>query len=256
MGLLSDLFGTQQVQTQVGVPKFQEDQYRYIFDQARDLYNQGGLSQVAPFTPAQQQGQQSAIDYASNFNFAPASNALNYALSGPVNPYTSGLIQSASRPLIENFREQILPSLRLGSLNAGQYGGSRGGIAEGIAAKGLINQLGDVSTRLSSNAFDIGNRNLLQGLNLAPSIAGLGLLPSQILSNVGGVQQAQQQAQLDQPYTNLSRLYNLSNANVGQVQTQPVQGPGGALLGGLAGNLLGDGGLEDTLLGMSFGGLI
>lgn len=57
------------------------------------------------------------------------------------------------------FSEQIAPNIRSGAVSSGQYGGSRQGIAEGIAARGLNDQLG-------RNARDLGLANMDMGQEL------------------------------------------------------------------------------------------
>ena len=62
-------------------------------------------------------------------------------------------------------------------------------LAEGIASRGALQAAGDVSGDIFSQAYGQGLNALQGGLSLAPQTAGLGLLPSQIMSQVGAEQQ-------------------------------------------------------------------
>lgn len=61
------------------------------------------------------------------------------------------LTQAATRPMVRQFQEQVLPSIGHAAVAAGQVGGSRQGVAQGIAARGLTERIGDVSTQLAEN---------------------------------------------------------------------------------------------------------
>lgn len=56
------------------------------------------------------------------------------------------------------FSEQIAPSIRGDAQIAGQYGGSRQGIAEGIAARGISDQLGRSARDLGLASMDVGTQ--------------------------------------------------------------------------------------------------
>lgn len=87
-------------------------------------------------------------------------NALTQSLSGQVNTATlDPVIANAQRRLGEQFNEQVLPGIRGGAMSAGQYGSSRQGIAEGLAARGLGYAMGDMSANLYNQAYqDAQNR--------------------------------------------------------------------------------------------------
>lgn len=83
------------------------------------------------------------------------------------NPYFASAMQAAIRPVQEQFTEQVLPGIRQGAIGAGQMGGSRQGIAEGIATRGYLDTIGDITANMGSQAYG-------QGLQAVQAGAGIG----------------------------------------------------------------------------------
>lgn len=117
-------------------------------------------------------------------NIAATQNAQNFLL-GPAlftesNPALQGAINAAIRPVTQQFGETVLPGIRDEFVSAGGLGGSRQGIAEGIASRALLDQIGSISS-------DLANQNYLAGLNaLAGATAsGQALQGQQIGANLG-----------------------------------------------------------------------
>jgi hypothetical protein len=81
----------------------------------------------------------------------------------------------------ENFNRVIMPSINQGATGAGQFGSSRQGVAQGIAAGDAANAI----SRGATQALLGGQQTALQAQSLAPSSIGLGLLPSQVQQDVG-----------------------------------------------------------------------
>jgi hypothetical protein len=157
------------------------------------------------------------------------SGAYNQMINGNAgaNPYLTNSLQSAvdmtnasyqknQTDLTNNLTRNILPSLRSNSVLAGQYGGSRQGIAEGNALSDYTNQLTNSNLQLGlansanttgqqANAFNQGQDRALaatQGLGAQQyGVAGQNAATKNAAEfmNVGNVQQnglANQQAQL------------------------------------------------------------
>lgn len=119
------------------------------------------------------------------------SPGLDFFTSGAVlNPQSNaalrGAIQNATRPIMENFRESILPSIASESISAGGYGGSRQGIAQGLAARGASNAVGDVASQMANQNYQAGLQAMLQGLNTEQNALG-----QLIQGQLGGQQAAQ-----------------------------------------------------------------
>jgi len=97
-------------------------------------------------------------------------DAYTRMLSGKADTTTlDPVVNSALRRLSDNFNEQVVPNIG-GSANvSGQYGGSRHGIAEGLAAKGLAQSMGDTSAAMYNSAYN--NAQNLMG-NAAGQLGG------------------------------------------------------------------------------------
>lgn len=92
------------------------------------------------------------------------------------NPYLGRYADAMARPIVQNLTERILPSIRGDAIGSGGYGGSRQGIAEGIASRGAAEAIGDRTAQLYSGAYG-------QGLNAMSSAAGM--LPGYAQTNLG-----------------------------------------------------------------------
>lgn len=161
---------------------------------------------VAPFSPLETEGQQAALAFAREqlpgIVGAPT-QGLQFLTSGDVlrpesNPALQAAIEAAIRPLHQTFGQQILPGIRGEAQLAGQFGGSRQGVAEGIASQALLQGVGDVSARMQSEAYQTALDNMTRALAFAPGIVGLGLLPSDVISAVGGQQRGMEQALINE----------------------------------------------------------
>jgi len=64
------------------------------------------------------------------------------------NDLTSAQFQQNQSSLTDNLQRNVLPGIRSGALGAGQYGGSRQGIAEGLALSDYTKQLTNANTQL------------------------------------------------------------------------------------------------------------
>jgi len=154
------------------------------------------FSTIPGFNPFETAGQQAAAATAAGVT-PSIGNALNFqnflfgpALSPEANPGLQGSIDAAIRPLTETFTQKVLPNIRLSEGLAGQAGGSRGRVLEGLATRDLLRQVGDTSANLVNANFQNALQQATRGLAFAPSVLQSSLLPTQLLSSVG--QQARQ----------------------------------------------------------------
>lgn len=90
---------------------------------------------------------------------------------GALNPFLDQIIQGSLRTSNQQFRENVLPGLRDEAAAAGQVGGTRAGIAEGIAGRGLADQQNDLIARIMSTAFESGAAERGQALGLTGQTA-------------------------------------------------------------------------------------
>lgn len=153
-------------------------------------------------------------------------------------------INAATRPIYQNFQEQVLPAIRSQELSTGPFGGTRGstGIAGGLAAAKANQQALDTASKMAQDAYaanlaavnqrygtnigaegqrygtDVGAETafrgqdvtaagqrygqnlaaLYQALGATPTVQAAQSAPWQTMSAVGDVQQAMNQAQIDE----------------------------------------------------------
>lgn len=159
------------------------------------------------------------------------------------NPYMKRYVESAIRPVTQQLNEQVLPAIGDQALASGNYGGSRQGIAEGIAKRGYLDTVGDITSGMYTDLYGNNINAVQNAMNMSPMIANMGMLPGQIMSNVGATQQAQEQAEIasdveeynynrDLEYNDLLTLLGV-NAQTGGTTTnfQPGQGPLAGMMG-------------------------
>lgn len=192
-------------------------------------------------------------------------------------PYRDLMIEAATRPLTQQFGQQVLPGIASGFSRAGRYGSGAMERALGTASEAYGRSLGDIAGTISAQDY-ARERQLQTQAQLAqaalgqaaPSFFQASFLPSQALAQVGAaqeriaaqpLQEAMQRYQFGQqlPYTQLqqylSSVYGTPMASsqyaaIPQAQTNYF---GQALGGGILGSQIG--GLWGTQPGTGFGGL-
>lgn len=181
-----------------------------------------GGSTVAGFDPYQLAAQDSVV--AASGKQQQLADAGSGAFNDVVNykpqlqtfdnkPRLDEAITAATRPIGQQLTETALPAIRGEAVQTG-YGGSRQGIAEGLASGRASQAEGDTASKLSFQAYDTDTRNQLQNYiaNLTAGqaavqskLAALGLLPTvqqaqttpgSTLGAVGDVRQQQAQTEL------------------------------------------------------------
>lgn len=81
--------------------------------------------------------------------------ALQNQLSGSVdNPYLNQQIDAIGADIGRNLNNNVLPGLRSQAIASGGFGGSRQGIAEGLAAQGANQQLAAQAANIRANAYE------------------------------------------------------------------------------------------------------
>jgi len=136
------------------------------------IFGQGAPS---AFDPGQTQAAGADVD--------PALGQL-LAGGGGINPYLEQLIQGQIQGQTDSFNRNVLPGIRTEAQQAGQIGGTRQGIGEGIAANDLIQSIGNTTGNIYGNAFNtqaglqgqaVGDVIGAQGQNQAAGIQAQGL---------------------------------------------------------------------------------
>ncbi len=113
--------------------------------------------------------------------------ALQGFLAGPQeNPYLQGQIDMGLGRISENFNQNILPGIQSDAVGAGQFGGGRQGVAEGIAARDA-NRLGsEFAQNLISQDYQQQQSRSLQALALSPQFNNAEFAPLQAFGGLLG----------------------------------------------------------------------
>lgn len=164
-----------------------------------------GGSSIAPFNPNQIAGQKEVLNAAPGQSGVvnTAANTNNEIAGGQFldpgsNPVVQNAVKAATAPIFDNLAERTLPqiganaSTGAGGISA-NYGGSRQGIAEGLATKGANEVAGNVGAGIMNTALGQGLNGTLQAIGQAPTTAASLTIPGATTSTVGDVQQQQQQ---------------------------------------------------------------
>jgi hypothetical protein len=163
-------------------------------------------STVAPVNQNQQSGEQQALQYASNGatqvgNAATAGVTNLIERSGDVNndPNFQGAVNAVIRPVVQQFMDAggPLSQIRNEAVASGQYGGSRQGVAEGIATSRLNQQLLDTTAKMGTAAYQAGLESQARGVALAPTAQQAGVTPAALTASVGDVQRQQEQEMIN-----------------------------------------------------------
>lgn len=195
------------------------------------------------------------------------------------NPYQQQMIDAATRPLVNQYSNQVLPGIASLYSKSGRYGSGAMQSALGQATEQYGRALGDVSANIVGTQYDqergrqqqamMGLTNLAQA---APGIYAQQYLPSQQLAQVGAQREAIAAQPLNEamsrysfgqqlPYQQLSgylsSVYGSPTASYGttsqNMSTNPTIGAiGGALGGGLLGSSIG-GAFGNSMLGGALG---
>jgi hypothetical protein len=240
-------------QAQAAMQQFQFQQFQqYLQDnpglaQGRGVPGRGALDQSQHLqrggTFAQQRlGEQGELGTVNSRQLAQAAKRGDQGLeqlqnfSNTLNPFTQQQIGQLGQNLGDVFRNEILPGIGSGFQGAGQRGSSRQGVAEGLAAQGVLNQFQQGSTQLLNNAYG-------QAQQAATNLAGIGTGAAQTGANIGaGASSALTQSRIDASGNLIQGLPGLQQANTNQYLAgfQPFQ-VGSGIIG------------QPSTLGSSFG---
>ncbi len=146
----------------------------------QELTRQGASTVIGSIGQTQQASADAAGALRQNQALGGLQNAqmaqgVNYGLNGAMdvqnNPYLQGAMQSAIRPVTDAYTDAggVMSTIRTNAGQAGQVGSSRQGIAEGIAAKGYLNKVGDITAQMGTQAYDTGQKTFTSTLGQVPT---------------------------------------------------------------------------------------
>ena len=87
------------------------------------------------------------------------------------NPYLPSQAQAITNQVNNNLQQQQIPGINSGAIAAGGFGGSRQGIAQGLAIGQTNQALGNSLANLNFNAWNQGEQNALQSRSIDNSYA-------------------------------------------------------------------------------------
>lgn len=250
--------GGKQTQTQTETP-YQQGQYKNLLNNADSWLNNGGFTDAygggadfdptANFTQGQNQGlagsQQTGSALAALYSGQGQNSLADYL--GPYNPDKTGLtgaINASNNALDFNYGTQVAPQVRQGATDAGQYGSTRHGVAEGLALSQLSQQKMNAANTMAFQDQQAYNQNRLGVLgNLSTITKGLNS-GNGLQFDAGQLQQTQDQNEINGAlqkwaYENNASLNDLLayqqliSGNYGGTTTGVSKGGGGGGSGAL-----------------------
>lgn len=229
-----------------------QDQYYGGKDLVADM-NQGQLGAI-------QGGTQTGENLSSIYN-GLGTQSLQDAL-GPYDPSKTGLssaINASNEALNWDYGTTVAPQIRQGATDAGQYGSTRHGVAEGIAQARLGQQKQNAASQLAFQDQQAFNQNRANTLNNLQGITK-GLASGDTLQyDLNSLLQNQDQSEINADIqrwayennvdlNNLLAYKELISGDMGGTTTNTTKGGGGGGLGSALGSLGG------AALGGFFGG--
>lgn len=156
---------------------------------------------VAPLTPEQQAARQTVgqgVQGAAG-TVGQAQQGISPFLSGQFmnvenNPYLQAAIGAATRPITQNYQENVLPSIS-SAFNVGTdaYNQSREGIAQGIASRGYLDAISGVSANMANRGYETGLGATQASFGQVPGLTTAATAPGQAQWNIGALLQAHEQ---------------------------------------------------------------
>lgn len=224
-------------QQTAGMPDYMRGMYTTYFN---NLNNQQNSPMSGMFNAAISRN----LGFGGGVQGIDPSNAYMQLMSGqPNNPAMRAMADSVATQYNNNLAQNILPQIRSGAQAAGQYGGSRQGIAEGLAigqsnqglAGALANMYGNAYSQAQNNMYG-ATTNLANQQFAAPynSMAAYGNFNnSQNNAMLGGIGAAMQAN--NYPWQALGNYSSMINgmAGLGGSQSTPYyNNPYASALGG------------------------
>jgi hypothetical protein len=112
-------------------------------------------------------------------------------------PYRDEMIAAATRPLTQQFTEEVMPGIQSTFSQAGRLGSGAQGAVTGRATEGFTRALGDVTSRIAAEDYarergfqEAATRDVLVGAGRLGDITSSFLAPSSVLADVGARREA------------------------------------------------------------------
>ena len=158
-------------------------------------------SQVVPFANQTTAGLNSAE--ARAMAGSPLLNASNQGLTDTAsgnylnsNPNFDAAVNAATRPMIQNFNDTVLPGIQGGFAGKGRYGSGLQAYQQQKAGEALTRNIGDVSGSMAFKNYGDERQRMMQAGALAPQASAAEYIDSSELERIGGVREGQAGAEL------------------------------------------------------------
>lgn len=203
--------------------------------QAQQLYSSGQYpnQQVAPFSPAQQQGFDLTSgltgpeqQYLGQSQGEQAATAAGQYLDPSSNQFLQSYYDAAAQPMIQNYQQAVAPNILQNAVASGGLGSSGTEQAFQNAQSSLAEGLGTLGANIYEPAYQQERQLQQSAQQNAPTMAGAQYLPAQQLLDVGQQQQQQQQNELNTQFGNQMRPYQMLQQAAGLIS--PLGGSGGS----------------------------
>lgn len=199
-----------QTSTTVSTPN-QQNQYNNLLGAADQWLSSGGFDRnyggspdfnpVAGFSPGQSQGIPGMVDTGQNlsqiYNGLGTDSLTNFL--GAYDPEKTGLnaaIGAANEQMMFDFDTGQAGQIRQGASDAGQYGSTRHGIAEGLARSRLNQIMANNASQMAYQDQQAYNQNQLNTLNNLTSITKGLASGSGLQYDAGALDQQQRQKEI------------------------------------------------------------
>jgi hypothetical protein len=111
--------------------------------------------------------------------------------------YRDALIGAATRPLTQQFTEEVMPGIQSTFSRAGRLGSGAQGAVTGRATEGFTRALGDVTSRIAAEDYarergfqEAATRDVISGAGNLSNVFSSFLAPSAVLADVGARREA------------------------------------------------------------------
>lgn len=252
---------TQTTTTDTSPWKEQQPYLLSVFQQAENLANQPKTMYGGALTAGKTASDTAAENYLSQYAGTLAGqtgnnlNAMNWAFGQNLdvgnNPYVQGQMAANTNRLYQDLNDKTVPAIRSQFGSTGQIGGSRQGIAEGLAAQGVARAAADSNANILGEAYQNALGTFNNALSNVGQVQQAGTMPGTLQAAVGESQRGFTQADIDEQIARHNFAQNEADARLAQyaslvggnfggttVSTAPKQG-GGILGGALGGALAG-----------------
>lgn len=217
----------------------------------------------APLNAMQLAGQQGQLNYATgagrDYTTGLLGTSMDLMGSYDVanNPYVQDMMAANESSVMDTLTRQMLPSIGDEAVMSGQYGGTRQGVAEGIAMGDAAEALARANAQTQMDAYGRGLSAAGQQTIAAPQVYQMGAAPSMAYSQAGDFLAQDQQraiqedmarydAATGQNWEQLSRL-NAILTGASNYAGMTTEGPGPNPLAGALGGAMAGAGLGATM---------